>query len=189
MLKDKNIGIAVTGSFHKVDDIIIQIKNLIDLGANIHIVISDSINNRSDIVAKLETLNTKIYRTINDVERFGPDKTLDILVVSPMTGNTLSKLANGQTDNAVLMAAKSTLRNNSPILLGVSTNDGLGINGVNLMRLLATKNVYFIPFGQDNPIEKPMSLDADATKLVTAVECALNAKQIQPVIITHERGR
>lgn len=82
------------------------------------------------------------------------------------------------------MAAKATLRNGSPVVLGISTNDALGLNAQNLAKLLNAKNVYFIPFGQDHPIQKPTSLIADFSKIVDTVEEAvINKKQIQPIII------
>lgn len=99
----------------------------------------------------------------------------------------MSKLANALTDSPVLMAAKATMRNHRPVVLGISTNDALGLNGVNLMRLMATKNIYFIPFGQDDPFKKPNSMVADMTQLIPTVEHALEHKQIQPVIIERFR--
>jgi dipicolinate synthase subunit B len=87
------------------------------------------------------------------------------------------------TDSPVLMAAKATLRNRKPVVLGISTNDALGLNGVNLMRLMATKNIYFIPYGQDDPIKKPNSLVARMSLLLDTVEAAMNGEQIQPVLV------
>jgi dipicolinate synthase subunit B len=104
-----------------------------------------------------------------------------------MTGNSISRLANASTDSPVLMAAKATLRNGSPVLLGISTNDALGLNGVNLMKLLNMKNVFFIPFGQDDPINKPNSLISDFTLMVPAAAAALKNEQIQPLLIIHEQ--
>lgn len=95
----------------------------------------------------------------------------------------MSKFANAMTDSPVLMAAKATLRNRNPVVLGISTNDALGLNGVNLMRLMATKNIYFIPYGQDDPIKKPNSLVARMTMLSQTVEAAINGEQLQPVLV------
>lgn len=95
----------------------------------------------------------------------------------------MSKLANAITDNPVLMAAKATLRNRKPVVLGISTNDALGLNGVNLMKLMAAKNIFFIPFGQDSPVKKPTSMVARMPLLLDTVEHALKGEQIQPVII------
>ena len=108
---------------------------------------------------------------------------MDLVVIAPCTGNTLAKLNLGITDTPVLMAVKGHIRNNKPVVIGVSTNDGLGANGENLMNLLNTKNIYFIPFEQDNPKSKPKSLVYDYTKLIDTIECALEKKQIQPLFI------
>ena len=99
-----------------------------------------------------------------EAEPFGPKNPLDCMVIAPMTGNSISKFANAATDSPVLMAAKATLRNGNPVVLGISTNDALGLNGVNIMKLLNSKNIYFIPFGQDDPFNKPTSLIADFYK-------------------------
>ena len=122
--------------------------------------------------------------SIVEAEPLGPKNPLDCMVIAPLTGNSMSKLANALTDSPVLMAAKATMRNIRPVVLGISTNDALGLNGVNLMRLMAAKNIYFIPFGQDDPIKKPNSLVADMDELIVeTVEAALEGKQIQPVLI------
>ncbi len=105
------------------------------------------------------------------------------MVIAPLTGNSASKLANALTDSAVLMAAKATLRNLKPIVLGISTNDALGLNGVNIMKLMATKNIYFIPYGQDDPYKKPNSLVARMSSLLDTVEAAIEGRQIQPVLV------
>src|SRR5690625_6222788 len=120
-----------------------------------------------------------------EAEPLGPKEPLDCMVIAPMTGNSLSKFANALTDSPVLMAAKATLRNRLPIVLGISTNDALGLNGVNLMRLMSSKLIYFIPFGQDNPFQKPTSLVANFELLTPTVEEALERKQIQPVIVPY----
>jgi dipicolinate synthase subunit B len=120
-----------------------------------------------------------------EAEPLGPKNPLDCMIIAPLTGNSLSKFANALTDSPVLMAAKATLRNQSPVVLGISTNDALGLNGVNLMRLMSSKNVYFIPFGQDNPHNKPTSLVAKMNLITPAVEEALQGRQLQPVIIPH----
>ena len=124
--------------------------------------------------------------TIVGAEPFGPSTPVDCMIIAPMTGNSISRFANASTDSPVLMGAKATLRNGSPVLLGISTNDALGLNGVNLMKLLNMKNVFFIPFGQDDPFNKPNSLISDFTLMVPAAAAALNNKQIQPLLIIHE---
>lgn len=97
----------------------------------------------------------------------------------------MSRFANAATDSPVLMAAKATLRNQSPVLLGISTNDALGLNAGNLVKLLNMKNVFFIPFGQDDPYKKPNSLISDFTLIVEAAAAAIEKKQIQPLLILH----
>ena len=108
------------------------------------------------------------------------------MVIAPATGNFIAKLANGITDSPVTMATKATLRNGSPIVIGVSTNDGLGMNGENIMKLLNNKNIYFVPFGQDNYEKKPNSLISHFDLLVPTINEALNDRQIQPVLQEHK---
>jgi len=121
--------------------------------------------------------------TIPGAEPIGPQGLLDVLVICPCTGNTLAKLANAITDGVVPMAAKAHLRNGRPVVVAVSTNDGLGLNAKNLGLLLAVKNVYFVPFGQDNPEAKPNSLIADFGQVAATVEAALEGRQIQPLLL------
>ncbi len=120
---------------------------------------------------------------ISGAEPLGPGNALDVLAVVPCTGNTLGKLAHGITDTAVTMAAKGHLRNGKPLLLGVSTNDGLGASAESIGRLLARKHVYFVPFGQDDPAAKPTSLSLDYRLLVPAVAAAYEGRQLQPVLV------
>lgn len=136
---------------------------------------------------KIEALSgEKVVSSIVEAEPFGPKNPLDCMVIAPMTGNSISKFANASTDSPVLMAAKATLRNGSPVVLGISTNDALGLNGVNIMKLLNSKNIYFIPFGQDDPYNKPNSLISDFTKMVDTVAHAIEQKkQLQPLFIQY----
>ena len=120
--------------------------------------------------------------TISEAEPIGPKNLFDALVILPCTGNTLAKLANGITDTPALMAAKAHLRNNKPLLLSLSTNDALGMNMKNIGLLLNTKNIYFVPFGQDDPEKKPNSMTAHTDLLIPALEAALENRQLQPVI-------
>src|SRR5699024_7786883 len=125
----------------------------------------------ADHVEKIESITgKKVLTTMPEAEPLGPAEPLDCMIIAPLTGNSLSKLANGLTDSPVLMAAKATMRNQSPVVLGISTNDALGLNGVNLMRLMASKLVYFIPYGQDDPRKKPNSLVSDMNLLSATVE-------------------
>ena len=121
--------------------------------------------------------------SILEAEPIGPKKLLDVLVIAPCTGNTLAKLSHGIADTPVTMAAKSHLRNGRPVVVAVSTNDGLAGAAENIGRLLARKNYYFVPFGQDDPVGKPTSLVADFERLPEAVEAAVLGKQAQPVLV------
>lgn len=122
-------------------------------------------------------------RTIAQAEPIGPKKLLDALVIAPCTGNTLAKLAHGIADGPVTMAAKSHLRNSRPLLLAVSTNDALAAAAENIGRLLVRKHIYFVPFGQDDPFEKPTSMVADFGKIPLALEAAMEGRQMQPILL------
>lgn len=137
-----------------------------------------------DFISQIETItNNKIIHTIQDAEPIGPKKLTDIMIISPCSGNTLAKLAHGITDGPVLMATKSHLRNNNPVVIAVSTNDGLSGSAENIGKLLNRKNYYFVPFKQDNPITKPRSLVFDAEYITKTLEFALDREQIQPIIL------
>lgn len=189
-LLGKKIGVALTGSFCTYSHAFPQIKNIVENGADVQTIFSEAsqtTNSRfgkaTDFLKKAEeiTSHPPILKT-EDAEPIGPKSLLDILIILPCTGNTLAKLANGITDTPVLMAAKAHLRNNKPLLLSVATNDGLGMNMKNIGLLLNAKNIYFVPFGQDNPEKKPNSLVADTSQILSAIEAALQKQQLQPVI-------
>jgi dipicolinate synthase subunit B len=191
-LYGKNIGIALTGSFCTFDKVFKEVENLIDENANIYPIFSNNsqvINSRfgnaADFLNKMHymTGNDPIT-TIVDAEPIGPKKYLDILAIVPCTGNTLAKLANGITDTPVLMAAKAHLRNGKPLVISISTNDGLSMNLKNIGLVLNAKNIFFVPFGQDNPKDKPNSLVAHTNLLKETIEYALEGIQIQPVIVS-----
>ncbi len=189
---DLNIGIAVTGSYCTYDKIFDEMKNLAEKGANIYTIFSDHaattdsrFGNAEEFMALAKEVTGKDpVTTIPDVEPMGPKGLLNILVIAPCTGNTLSKLANGISDTSVLMAAKGHLRNNKPLVISLSTNDALGMNLKNIGILLNTKNIYFVPFGQDNYEIKPNSMIAHTYLLADTIDLALRGKQIQPVIVS-----
>ena len=192
MLTDVKVGLGITGSFCNFTKIKPQVDMLKEAGVSKIIpIVSYSVleettkfSNPNEIKELLEKeTGEQLIDTITKAEPIGPKDLVDIIVVAPCTGNTLAKLANGITDTPVLMAVKAHIRNNKPVVLGISTNDALGTNGQNLFKLLNTKNVYLIPFSQDNPQVKPKSLVYDYTKLVDTLEAALENKQIQPLII------
>ena len=125
----------------------------------------------------------KPITTIEAAEPIGPKKLLDVLVIAPCTGNTLAKLAHSIADTPVTMAAKSHLRNSRPVLIAVSTNEALCGAAENIGRLLARKNYYFVPFGQDDPLYKPTSIVAKFDKLPEALTLAAEGKQLQPILM------
>ena len=125
----------------------------------------------------------EIIDSIVSAEPIGPKKLLDVLVIAPCTGNTLAKLASGIADSAVTLAAKAHLRNGRPLVIAVSTNDGLGANAANLGRLMARQHVYLVPFGQDNAQGKPDSLVAHFDLIDETVQHALRGQQIQPLLV------
>lgn len=187
----KRIGFGLTGSHCTYDEVFPEIEKLVHAGAEVLPVVTHTVKNTDtrfgkgeDWIERIEELTgNKVIDTIVKAEPLGPKIPLDCMVIAPLTGNSLSKFANAMTDSPVLMAAKATLRNRKPVVLGISTNDALGLNGVNLMRLMATKNIYFIPYGQDDPIKKPNSLVARMSLLLDTVETAMNGEQIQPVLV------
>ncbi len=125
----------------------------------------------------------QVLKTISQVEPIGPKKLFDALIVAPCTGNTLAKLAHSIADTPVTMAAKSHLRNGRPVVVAVSTNDGLAGAAENIGKLLSRKHYYFVPFGQDDPVKKPASLVADFTLIPQTLEAALEGRQLQPVLL------
>src|SRR5690606_28553694 len=150
---DKTVGFALSGSHCTFDEVMPQIQRFVDAGAKVIPIISQSLLTTDTRFGKAEDWRKQLKeRTGNDIissiveaEPLGPNKTLDVLVIAPCTGNTVSKLANAMTESAVLMAAKAQLRNLRPVVIAISTNDGLGLNMVNIARLMATKNIYFVP--------------------------------------------
>ncbi len=189
------IGFAITSSYCTVEKIMEQVLNLVELGYDVVPIASPGVvlcdtrfGKGKDFKEILERITGhEVVSDIIEAERFGPKDKLDLLVVAPATGNFIAKLANGITDSPVTMATKATLRNQKPIVIGVSTNDGLGMNGANIMKLLNTKNIYFIPFGQDNYEKKPNSLISHFDMLLPTIEEALSDRQIQPVLKEYKK--
>ncbi|NQS74944.1 MAG: dipicolinate synthase subunit B [Peptococcaceae bacterium] len=192
-LKGIRVGFALTGSHCCLDLALPQVNELAAEGAEIFPIISDSVDTtdtRYGTSEKWERMlcdfsGRQILKTITEVEDVGPKKLFDIMVVAPCTGNTLAKVVNGITDGAVLMSVKAHLRNQRPVVLAISTNDGLGLNAKNIGLLLNVKNIYMVPFGQDNPLEKPNSLVAKWDLITETVLYALNGRQYQPVLTSY----
>ena len=190
-LSGKRVGFALSGSFCTFSAVLPEIQNLIEAGAIVTPIMSynaSSIDTRfgkaADFIYEIEKMTkTKVLKTIDEVEPIGPKKLLDLIIVAPCTGNTLGKISQGITDTPVSLAVKAHLRNLRPVLLAVSTNDGLGANFKNIGTLMNTKSMFFVPFGQDDYVKKPTSLVADMKKIVPAAVKAINFEQIEPVII------
>ena len=189
-LEGKKVGIALTGSFCTFDKIFIELKKLVEAGADVYTIFSNAsqqitsrFGNSEEFMKRAEEITgRKPIVTIEGAEPIGPKGYLDILVIFPCTGNTIAKLANGITDTPVLMSAKAHLRNNKPLVISVSTNDALGMNMKNIGLLLNAKNIYFVPFGQDDPVKKNNSLIAHTEKLIPTLELALEGEQYQPIL-------
>lgn len=189
-LSEKNIGFALTGSFCTLKPVIAQMKLLKEEGAHIIPIMSEMVFSTDtrfgkavDFINEVQTIcEREIIASIGKAEPIGPKKMLDLLIIAPCTGNTLAKLALGVNDSCVTMAAKAHLRNGGPLLLFVSTNDGLAASAKNIGALLNYKNVYFTPFGQDDCVKKPNSLVAEFDKLIPSARAALDFKQLQPII-------
>lgn len=191
----KTVGYAVTGSHCTLAEVMPQIQRFVDDGANVVPIISQSVLSTDTRFGKSENWKKQlkditgndIISSIVEAEPLGPSKLLDVLAIAPCTGTTTSKLANAVTDSPVLMAAKATLRNGRPVVLAVSTNDGLGFNMANIAKLIVAKNIYFVPFGQDNPEGKPNSLVARMELVPETCYAAIEGRQLQPVIIERFR--
>lgn len=185
------IGFAVCGSFCTFKTVFEEIKRLKKSGYEIVPIMSENsytLDTRFGDAAHWreqfrEITGNAIIHTIPQAEPIGPKKLLDLLVIAPCTGNTLAKLSGGITDTCVTLAAKAHLRNQRPLLIAPSTNDALSNAGKNIGNLLNYKNVYFVPFGQDNCIGKPTSMVADFSLLSESVASALKGEQLQPVVI------
>ncbi|MDQ0416897.1 dipicolinate synthase subunit B [Croceifilum oryzae] len=189
------VGFALSGSHCTHDEVLPQMRRLTELGANIVPIISHTVatvdsrfGTAEDWKAKIEEITGKRpFSTVQETEPIGPSKMLDCLVVAPCTGNTLARLANALTDGPVLMAAKAQMRNHRPVVLAISTNDALGLNAQNLARLLAAKDIYFVPFGQDAPEKKPKSMVARMELIPDTVLEAIEGRQLQPLIVEKYR--
>ncbi len=190
-MKDIKVGYALTGSFCTFDKSLVQMKKLKEEGFGILPIMSYNAYTFDTRFGKAENFRRrieeisgcKIISTITAAEPIGPEKLTDIMVVLPCTGNTLAKLANGIYDTPVTLAVKSHLRNQRPVVIGVSSNDSLSSTAKNIGQLLNMKHYYFIPMRQDDPEKKPFSVVCDFGMLKETVEAALYGKQLQPMLI------
>ena len=190
-MRKERVGFAVCGSFctHEqvlkaLEDLTEHYETVIPIVSEISAVTDTRFGTSEALMKRLKELTgNEVLYDIPSVEPIGPKGLLDVLVIAPATGNTIAKLATGITDTAVTMAAKAHLRNGRPVVLAVSSNDGLAAGARNIGELLARKHFFFAPFGQDNAEKKPTSLVADFSRLTETVDAALRGEQIQPVLL------
>ena len=190
-VKGKKIGFVLTGSFCTFSKTIPKMKELKKAGADIIPIMSynsyeldTKFGKANEFIKKIKEISGKdIIHTIQGAEPIGPKHLTDIMIVAPASGNTMSKLACDIIDTPALMAVKSHLRNNLPVVIAPSTNNGLGANLVSIGSLINRKNYYFVPFKQDNPITKPRSIVFDPEYIVKTVEYALDGEQIEPILL------
>ena len=189
-LEGVKIGFAMCGSFCTFKRVIAELEKLANSGAEIYPIMSETAHctdtrfgTSEEFTSKIKLICKKdIIKNIKEAEPIGPKSLIDILVIAPCTGNTIAKIASGIADSSVTLAAKAHLRNSKPIVIAVSTNDGLGNAAKNIGKLLNNKNIYFVPFGQDDFENKPNSLVAHMEKIEESIINALEGKQLQPVL-------
>ena len=190
-LNNIKIGFALTGSFCTFKKAIPKMKELIKKGADILPIMSynsykldTKFGKAVEFIKEIEIITgKKIIHTIQDAEPIGPKKLTDVMVIAPCSGNTMAKLALDIIDTPVTMAAKSHLRNDRPLVIAPSTNNGVSGNAENIGKLLNRKNYYFVPFRQDNPITKPRSIVFEEEYLIKTIEYALEGTQISPILL------
>lgn len=190
MGEKKIVGLALCGSYCSYDKVfaaagvLAEKYELIPIMSGTAAATDSRFGMAEENMCRLAELtgHADVVTTIAAAEPLGPARPMDALLIAPCTGNTLAKLAHGITDSAVTMAAKAHLRNGRPLVLAISTNDGLSGSAENIARLLNRKNVYFVPFGQDDPAKKPCSLQADFSLMYASVEAAMAGAQLQPIL-------
>lgn len=189
MGEKKILGLALCGSYCSYDKLFAAASALAEEYELVPIMSETAASTDSRFGSAAENIRrlTELcgrppVTSIADAEPLGPARPMDALLIAPCTGNTLAKLAHGITDSAVTMAAKAHLRNGRPLVLAISTNDGLSGSAENIARLLNRKNVYFVPFRQDDYKKKPCSLQADFALAADSIAAALSGRQIQPIL-------
>lgn len=190
-MRKERIGFAMCGSFCTHEKALEALRELTEIYETVIPILSETaaetdsrFGEAEELLQALEEMTgRKPLRDIPSVEPIGPKGLLDVLVVAPATGNTLAKLAAGITDTAVTMAVKAHLRNGRPVVIALASNDGLSAGAKNIGELLVRRNYYFVPFGQDDAVNKPTSLIADFKMLPETVDSALRGEQIQPVLL------
>lgn len=190
-MSEMQVGFAFCGSFCTLSQSMTALEQVAARFGSVWPIVSETVaatdtrfGAAHDFMREMERIcGRRVISTVAAAEPIGPRKLLDVLVICPCTGNTLGKLAQGITDTAVTMAAKAHLRNGRPLVIAPSTNDGLSASAPNIGRLLERKQVYFVPFGQDDCKGKPTSLVADFTMVPQTIEAALAGVQLQPLLL------
>ena len=189
MENKKRLGLALCGSYCTYEKLFQAAEKLAETYDLIPIMSENAaetdtrFGTATEHIKRLMLLSGhKVVTTIAEAEPLGPAQPTDALLIAPCTGNTLAKLSHGITDTAVTMAAKAHLRNGRPVIIALSTNDGLSGSAENIARLLNRKHFYFVPFRQDDPAKKPRSLQADFSLLEETVRAALQGRQLQPIL-------
>lgn len=184
------IGFALTGSFCTFSAVLPQIEKITAAGIEIVPIMSEKaystdtrFGTSSEFISKIEKITgNKVLHRQTEVEPIGPKKMIDALVIAPCSGTTAAKIANAISDTTVSLAAKSTLRNNYPVILAISTNDGLAGSAKNIGLLLNTRGIYFVPYRQDDPDKKPRSVVADMNLILPTLSSAMAGRQLQPIL-------
>lgn len=185
------LGYAFCGSFCTIKQSLEQLKALSLFDIEILPIMSEIVyrsdtrfGKAEDLIKDVENIcKNKVIHSITSAEPIGPKNLLDIIIVAPCTGNTIAKIALGITDTPVTMAVKAHLRNNKPVVLGIATNDALGASAKNIGLLHNTKNIFFVPYRQDDAFSKNNSLVCDFSKIIETTQKALIGEQIQPVLL------
>ncbi len=190
-LSNLTIGYGITGSFCTFSKTRKQVERLVASGAKVIPIFSYNTQKldtrfggaKEFVEGICSITGSEGIRTIPEAEPIGPNNYLDVMTIAPCTGNSCAKLCNGITDTPVLMAAKAHMRNGKPLVVAISTNDALGISFQNIGRLMNMKQIYFVPFAQDNHKSKPNSMIAHMELLPETIEMAVAGKQLQPVVL------
>jgi len=190
-LENKTVGFAICGSFctharamEALEQIKARFARVVPIVSEVTADTDTRFGKAHDLMREMERIcDHRVIATVKGAEPIGPQKLLDLLIICPCTGNTLGKLAAGVTDTSVTMAAKAHLRNERPVLIAPSTNDGLAASAASIGALLPRKYIYFVPFGQDDFEKKPTSLVADFSLVADAAQAALEGRQLQPLLL------
>lgn len=190
-MEDKTVGFAVCGSFctharamEALEQVKARFARVVPIVSEASAGTDTRFGTAHDLMREMERIcDRRVISNLREAEPIGPKKLLDLLIICPCTGNTLGKLAAGVTDSSVTMAAKAHLRNERPVLIAPSTNDGLSASAASIGALLPRKYIYFVPFGQDDFEHKPTSLVADFSQVAGAAQAALEGRQLQPLLL------